>query len=86
MKSEQMTVTLSDELVKAAQTSEAELKVEFALLLFQQDRLTLGQAAQLAQVPQLEFQRILAARRIPIHYGMEELQQDLARVRELPVP
>src|SRR5579885_1165807 len=58
-----MTVTLPEELVRAAHLSEGELKVELAIVLFQQDRVTLGQAAQLAQVSQLEFQRTLATRR-----------------------
>lgn len=80
-----MTVTLPEELVRAAHLSKGELKMELAVLLFQQDRLTLGQAAQLAQLSQLDFQRTLATRQIPVHYGTEELEQDLLRARELPV-
>lgn len=38
-----------------------------ALLLFPQDKLTLGQASALAQMSQLEFQRLLANRQIPVH-------------------
>lgn len=39
--------------------------------------MTLGQASELAGQHQIEFQRELAKRDIPIHYGMEELEQDL---------
>jgi predicted HTH domain antitoxin len=78
-----MTVTLPDAILQAAHISEPELKAELAVVLFQQDRLTLSQAAHLAQIPQLDFQRLLAARQIPIHYGMEQLEQDLKRVEEL---
>jgi predicted HTH domain antitoxin len=53
---------------------------ELALTLFQSERLTLGQAAQLCALPQLDFQRLLADRQIPIHYGPEEMRQDLRRV------
>jgi predicted HTH domain antitoxin len=78
-----MAVTISDEVLHSAGLSEAELKAELALTLFEQDRLTLGQAAELAQIPQLEFQRMLANRGIPIHYGVEQLEHDLKRVKEL---
>jgi hypothetical protein len=37
----------------------------------------LGTASQFAGMNQLEFQRILGNRKIPIHYGVEEFQQDL---------
>jgi predicted HTH domain antitoxin len=80
-----MPVTISDEILKSARLSEGELKVELAIALFQRDRLTLGQAAQLAGLPQLEFQRLLGGRQIPIHYGPEQLEADLKRVEGLKI-
>jgi len=76
-----MPVTLTDELLQAARLTESELKVELAITLYQQDRLTLGQAAELAGIRQLDLQKILGARRIPIHYSQNDLQQDLATVK-----
>ena len=64
--------------------TEAELKTELALALFQQERLTLGQAAILVGLPQRDFQRLLASRRIPLHYGIEAMEQDLERAKRLP--
>jgi predicted HTH domain antitoxin len=78
-----MTVTLSDELLQSARLTESELKAELALALFQQERLTLGQAALLAGVPQLDFQRLLSSRQIPLHYGLEEMEQDVQRAKRL---
>ena len=78
-----MTVSLPDGLLESAKLTETELVRELALSLFQSERLTLGQAARLCALPQLEFQRLLASRRIPIHYGLEEMQQDLRRVESL---
>ena len=78
-----MPVTFSDELLKSAQITEDELRAELALALFQQERMTLGQAASLAGIPQIDFQRLLASRRIPIHYDMEDLEQDLQRAQGL---
>ena len=51
--------------------------------LFQKERLTLGQASRLAGMNQLEFQRLLAGRQIPIHYGVSDFEQDLQTLREL---
>ena len=52
-----MTFTLPDELLRSTRLTEAELRTELALVLFQQERLTLSQAALLAGLPQLDFQR-----------------------------
>ncbi|GEM_PF-2002194 len=46
------------------------------------DRL-LGQAAKTAGLSQTDFLRELGRLRIPIHYGMEELEADLLTVGEL---
>jgi predicted HTH domain antitoxin len=78
-----MTFTLPDELLRSTRLTEAELRTEFALVLFQQERLTLGQAALLAGLPQLDFQRFLASRQIPLHYGIEAMEQDLQRAKRL---
>jgi predicted HTH domain antitoxin len=78
-----MPVTIPDEILAAAHISEPELKQELALTLFQRERLTLAQASRLADMSQLAFQRLLAERRIPLHYGVEEFDQDLRTLREM---
>ena len=78
-----MTFTLPDELLRPIRLTEDELRAELALALFQQERLTLGQAALLAGLPQLDFQRLLASRQIPLHYGIEAMEQDLQRANRL---
>ena len=47
------------------------------MTLFQQERLTLAQAARAAEVSQFAFQAMLAEREIPIHYGVEEFLEDV---------
>ncbi len=82
-----MPITISDEVLTAAHISGPELKQEIALALFQQERLTLGQASRLAEMTQLRFQAPLAERKIPIHYGVEEFREDvrgLGRSTEQP--
>lgn len=78
-----MNVTIPDEILAAARMSAAELHQELAVLLFQQDRLTLAQASRLAGMDLLRFQHLLASRGIPVHYDLEELEQDLSTLRDL---
>lgn len=72
-----MNLEIPDEILRATHLSPAELRVEIAVMLFQKEKLTLGRAAELADMGQLEFQRLLASREIPIHYDVEDLEEDL---------
>jgi predicted HTH domain antitoxin len=63
--------------------SESELLQEIAILLFQKEKLTLGQASQMAAVSQLQFQHLLASRQIPIHYDVEDFEADLKTLQEM---
>lgn len=66
----QITIDVPD----AIQMSEADLRTELAITLFQQERITLGSASQLAGLNQIEFQRLIASRGICIHYDVEDLE------------
>ncbi|MGC1393574.1 MAG: UPF0175 family protein [Coleofasciculaceae cyanobacterium] len=72
-----MSVVISDQILQTVQMSEAELLQEIAVMLFQQERFTLGQASRFAQINQLQFQRLLASRQIALHYDIAELKEDL---------
>lgn len=74
----QITINLPD----ALQISEADLRIELAISLFQQERITLGTASQLAGLHQIEFQKLIASRGICVHYEVEDLEQDLKSLRE----
>ena len=78
-----MSLVISDEIVKATGMSEEALSVEIAVLLFAEDKLTLGQASKLARMHQLDFQRLLASREITIHYDVDEFRKDLKTLNEL---
>lgn len=73
-----MHVTIEEATLRAAHMSPGEFKQEIALHLYEQDRLTLGQAAELAGISQQRFQHLLTARGIPAHYGLDEFEADLA--------
>ena len=74
---------IPDEVVNACHLKPDELMREIAVLLFQQDRLTLGQASLMAGMTQARLQFLLASRQIPIHYGVDEFEADLQTLREL---
>ena len=74
----QITIDLPDTL----QISETDLRTELAIVLFQQQRITLGSASQLAGLHQIEFQQLIAERGICIHYEIEDLEQDLTSLRQ----
>jgi predicted HTH domain antitoxin len=76
-----MSLVISDEFLQTAHISEVDLKLEIAILLFQQEKITLGTASQFAGISQLEFQRILGSRKIPIHYGVEDFRQDFNTIQ-----
>jgi predicted HTH domain antitoxin len=74
----QITIDLPDTL----QISETDLRTELAIALFQQQRITLGSASQLAGLHQIEFQQLISNRGICIHYEVEDLEQDLTSLRQ----
>ena len=64
-----MSLVIPDEFLQTAKISEAELRLEIAILLFEQEKITLGAASQFAGMNQLKFQQILSKRKISIHYS-----------------
>ena len=65
-------------------TSARATALHLAIGLFVSDAATLGQAAEVAGLSQSAFLRELGARRIPIHYGMDELAEDLRAIELRP--
>ena len=72
-----MGVVIPDEILQATRMTAEELRQEIAVLLFQKDKLTLGQASRLAGMTRLQLQHILASRQIPVHYDVAEFEEDL---------
>jgi predicted HTH domain antitoxin len=78
-----MAVVIPDEILQTARMSEAELVQEIAVLLFQKEKLTLAQASRLAGMPRIQFQHLLASRKIPVHYDVAELESDIQTLKEI---
>ncbi len=57
--------------------------LHLAIGLFVTEEVTLGQAAEVAGLSQTAFLKELGLRRIPIHYGQDELEEDLRIVESI---
>ena len=77
-----MSLVISDDIVKASGFSESELLLEIAIMLFQQDKISLGKASELLGMHRMQFQKLLAERGICVHYDVAEFQQDLKTLQE----
>jgi predicted HTH domain antitoxin len=60
--------------------------LHLALGLFADQRVTLGQAAEVAGISQSEFLRELGGRRISVHYDESDALADIATVRDWQQP
>jgi len=72
-----MIITIPDSVVKSSGLSEDQVKLGIAISLFQMEILTLAQAAKMAGLHRMQFQQELANRKIAVHYGIEELEEDM---------
>ena len=76
-------VEVDQDILDSARLTPSELKVEMALHLYAQGRLSIGKARELASMALWEFRQLLASRRIPPHYDEADLDEDVATLREL---
>ncbi len=75
-------VQISDDILKAVPISEDELRQEIAVLLYRKG-LPPGKAATVAGMDRFTFRHLLASRRVPVQYGVEDLEQDVVTLRAL---
>ncbi len=78
-----MSLTIPDEIIQTIHMTPAELIQEIAILLYQKEKLTLGQASHMAGIGQLQFQFTLASRQIPLHYDLADFEADLKTLRDM---
>ena len=78
-----MNLTIPEDIVLAADISEAELKREIAIALYQQKKLSIGKACRLAGMDLIQFQREIASRGLCVNYDVEEFKADLKTLERL---
>ncbi len=78
-----MSVVIPNEILTTTRMTEDEMKREIAVMLFEKEKLTLGQASRFAGMNRIAFQHLLASRQIPMHYGVEDFEQDINNLRQM---
>jgi predicted HTH domain antitoxin len=80
-----MTLNIPDSVLQGLRIPEAEiaqrLRAELAIALYAQGALSLGKAAELAEVDRMSFGQLVGQRGIARHYGDQELAQDISYAR-----
>lgn len=78
-----MSLVIDNEILQTARMTEKELLQEIAVMLFEKEKLSLGQASKLAEMNLMQFQHLLASRSIAVHYSVEDFEQDLKTLEGL---
>ena len=77
------TVEIPQDVLDSARLTESGVKVELAVHLYAEGRLSLGKARELAGMSLWEFRQLLASRRIPPHYDVTDLEEDVTTLHEM---
>ncbi|CDM92359.1 MULTISPECIES: UPF0175 family protein [Limnospira] len=78
-----MSIFIPEEILKAAEVSEDELKIDLALILYKKNKISSGQVRAWLGLTVLEFQHELAKRDLCLNYDVEELNQDVQTLKTL---
>ncbi|WP_456382661.1 UPF0175 family protein [Persephonella sp.] len=82
-----VTVELPDNILQALNIPEekisSELRIQLALFLYEKGRLSFGKARELADLSVWEFLERLNENKIPLHYDIKDLEQDLEVIKKL---
>ena len=81
--SSMISIEISRDIIHATRMTPQELRRELAVYLFQQGKLSFGKAREMAEMTVWSFQQLLGSREIPIHYNIEDYDEDLSSLREL---
>lgn len=78
-----MDLLIKEDILKKAEITAEELLIEIAVHLYDTERLSMGQARNLAQLDQISFQKELAKRDVYIKYDVDDLDTDLENLDKL---
>ena len=76
-------IEIPREILNITHMTPAELKQELAVYLFQQGKLSFGKAREMADMSAWDFQFVLGSRKIPVHYDLEDYEEDRETLKEL---
>lgn len=84
---QKLSVEIPTELLLAAGFDTSNLSAEtarlLALELYREDKLSIGRASELCQMPVEQFMEFAAQHNVPLHYGVDELEEDRRTLERL---
>jgi predicted HTH domain antitoxin len=78
-----VSIEIPREILHVVRMTPEDLRTELAVYLFQQGKLSFGKAREMAGMTAWTFQQLLGSRGIPVHYDVEDYEQDLLTLKEL---
>jgi predicted HTH domain antitoxin len=78
-----MSIVIPDDILQASKMTEDEIKLEIAILLYKQEKISSGKVRAWTGSTVLEFQHELAKRGLCINYDIEDLQADVKTLQSL---
>ena len=78
-----MSVVIPDDILRATKMTEDELKLEIAIMLYKQEKISSGKARAWAGLTVIEFQHELAKRGLYINYNVEDFQADVRTLQSM---
>ncbi len=78
-----MLLTIPDDVLGTLDMNEQELLLELAISLYSSEKISFGKARRLAGLDWYRFREILTERNIPVHYGIEQLEEDMINLDKL---
>jgi predicted HTH domain antitoxin len=78
-----VSIEIPGEVMHATRMTPEDLKRELAVHLFREGKLSFGKARELAGMNVWDFQHLLGSRDIPVHYGLEEFEDDLNTLKDM---
>ena len=76
-------IELQDEALRGLELTEEQARLDLAIGLFIDRRVTLGRGAEIAKLTQSDFMRELGRHSIPIHYDVDDLRADVRTLASL---
>ncbi len=72
-----MSILIPDDILRATKMTEEQLKLEIAIMLYKQERISSGKVRAWTGLTVMEFQAELAKRQLTINYDVEDFQADI---------
>lgn len=78
-----MLLELDDQIIQSTGLSQEELRVELAVQLYEQGKITVGQGGRMTGMGSIKFQQELGKRQVASAYDRDDLDSDLQTLSKL---